>query len=279
MTNSALRSSSRRASCPCTAVFERRAWTTGPSGVGRTATESPRDRPAEGWPQGGPPLAWRALARARAIRRSPCRAARCIRSGRVAATSSSWRSTPRTARRCGRRASDGGSTTTAAAGPRSTPTVDGDRLYAYGASGDIAALELKTGKPIWTVNVLQRFGGSNIVWGLSESPLVLADRILVAPAARRARSSRSEVGRRHDLAGRAAIAPATRPRPARGRRDPAGHLLHGQPGDRRQRDDGWVLWNYDRVSNRTANIATRHRPRQPRVPVVGLRHRCRAARS
>jgi outer membrane protein assembly factor BamB len=64
-------------------------------------------------------------------------------------------------------------------GPRSTPTIEGDRLYAFGASGDLSVLDTATGKPHWTINVLKQYGGSNIRWGLSESPLVLADRILV----------------------------------------------------------------------------------------------------
>lgn len=64
-------------------------------------------------------------------------------------------------------------------GPRGTPTVDGDRLYALGANGDLAALELKTGKVIWTMNVLSKFGGENITWGISESPLVIEEKLLV----------------------------------------------------------------------------------------------------
>src|SRR5262245_30945756 len=64
-------------------------------------------------------------------------------------------------------------------GPRATPTIEGDRIYAYGASGDLSVMEAATGKVIWTVNVLKQFGGRNITWGLSESPLVLSDRILV----------------------------------------------------------------------------------------------------
>ena len=57
--------------------------------------------------------------------------------------------------------------------------VDGTQLYALGASGDLTSLDSATGKVAWTINVLQKFGGSNIRWGLSESPLVLQDRILV----------------------------------------------------------------------------------------------------
>lgn len=64
-------------------------------------------------------------------------------------------------------------------GPRGTPTVDGDRLYALGGNGDLSALEVKTGRIVWTMNMLQKFGGQNITWGISESPLVIGDKILV----------------------------------------------------------------------------------------------------
>ena len=66
-------------------------------------------------------------------------------------------------------------------GPRGTPTVDGDRVYALGGSGDLTALDARTGKIVWSKNVLKEFGGSNITWGISESPLVLGDKVLVNP--------------------------------------------------------------------------------------------------
>ena len=64
-------------------------------------------------------------------------------------------------------------------GPRGTPTVDGDKLYALGGSGDLSCLEVPTGRVVWTMNVLQKFGGSNTRWGISESPLVLGEKLLV----------------------------------------------------------------------------------------------------
>jgi outer membrane protein assembly factor BamB len=64
-------------------------------------------------------------------------------------------------------------------GPRGTPTVDGDRIYALGGNGDLSALEARTGKVVWTKNVLKQFGGSNITWGISESPLVMGNKVLV----------------------------------------------------------------------------------------------------
>jgi len=66
-------------------------------------------------------------------------------------------------------------------GPRGTPTVDGDRVYALGGSGDLSALDARTGKVIWTKNILKEFGGRNITWGISESPLLVGDKLLVNP--------------------------------------------------------------------------------------------------
>lgn len=64
-------------------------------------------------------------------------------------------------------------------GPRGTPTVEGGRVYSLGGNGDLSALDARTGKLIWGMNVLQKFGGSNITWGISESPLILGEKILV----------------------------------------------------------------------------------------------------
>ena len=64
-------------------------------------------------------------------------------------------------------------------GPRGTPTVDGDKIYALGGNGQLANLDAKTGKMIWNLNMLEKFGGTNITWGISESPLVIGEKVLV----------------------------------------------------------------------------------------------------
>jgi outer membrane protein assembly factor BamB len=71
-------------------------------------------------------------------------------------------------------------------GPRGTPTVDGDRVYALGGNGDLSALDARTGKIVWSKNVLREFGGSNIQWGISESPLVMGNKVLVNAGGRNA---------------------------------------------------------------------------------------------
>jgi len=67
------------------------------------------------------------------------------------------------------------------AGPRCTPTIEGDFLYVVGAHGDLQCLNSKDGSEKWKLNILEEFGGKNITWGISESPLVDGDRLIVTP--------------------------------------------------------------------------------------------------
>jgi len=64
---------------------------------------------------------------------------------------------------------------------RSTPTVDGDLIYALGSDGDLACLEAKTGKIRWQKNLRQEFGGQPGEWAYAESPLVDGDLVVVTP--------------------------------------------------------------------------------------------------
>jgi outer membrane protein assembly factor BamB len=142
-------------------------------------------------------------------------------------------------------------------GPRSTPTVDGNRLYAFGASGDLTALDAASGRIAWTINVIRDLGGQNINWGLSESPLVAADRVIVSPG-----GADSSI---------VAVSKTDGKLLWKSQGDRAGYssaVLHELGGIRQaifftgQRAlgldiaNGRVLWSYDRVANRVANIAT-----------------------
>jgi outer membrane protein assembly factor BamB len=65
-----------------------------------------------------------------------------------------------------------------AAGPRCTPTVDGDRVYALGAMSDLTCLDVKTGKPIWSKNFIKDYEAANPVWGFACHPLVDGDKLI-----------------------------------------------------------------------------------------------------
>ena len=67
------------------------------------------------------------------------------------------------------------------AGPRGTPTVDGDRVYALGHYGDLVCAEAATGKILWQKNFVADFGGEVPEWGYAESPLVDGDQLICTP--------------------------------------------------------------------------------------------------
>jgi outer membrane protein assembly factor BamB len=66
----------------------------------------------------------------------------------------------------------------------STPTVDGDRLYAVGQEGDLVCLETETGKLVWRKNFFGDFGGAYGGWHFTESPLVDGDKVVCTPGGR-----------------------------------------------------------------------------------------------
>ena len=65
-------------------------------------------------------------------------------------------------------------------GPRGTPTVDGDRIYALGGDGSLVALQLKDGKELWRTTMAS-LGGKTPGWGYTESVLVDGAQVLVTP--------------------------------------------------------------------------------------------------
>jgi len=66
-------------------------------------------------------------------------------------------------------------------GSRSTPTIDGKRLYVESPLGDVACLDALTGNKIWSVHMIEKFGGRNTTWAFSESPLVDGGNVICCP--------------------------------------------------------------------------------------------------
>ena len=64
---------------------------------------------------------------------------------------------------------------------RSTPTVDGDSIYALGSDGDLACLETRSGRIRWQKSIRKEFGGQPGIWAYAESPLVDGDVVVVTP--------------------------------------------------------------------------------------------------
>ena len=142
-------------------------------------------------------------------------------------------------------------------GPRGTPTVDGDRIYALGGAGDLSCLDARTGKVVWTKNVLKEFGGSNIQWGISESPLVMGNKVLVNAGGRGAsivalnKTDGSVIWKsQSDEAGYSSAIPLQ----VNGSTQVIFFTASRAVG--LDMNDGRLLWEYARPSNNVANVAT-----------------------
>jgi len=151
-------------------------------------------------------------------------------------------------------------------GPRGTPTVDGDLVYAIGTDGDLVCLEAATGKERWRKSLSRDFGGSMMSgWKSSESPLVDGDRVVFTPGARDAaivaadkktgatiwRTTIPDLGPRgRDGAAYSSVVVSN----ALGVRQYVQLLGRGLVGIRAS--DGKFLWGYNRVANDVANIST-----------------------
>jgi outer membrane protein assembly factor BamB len=64
-------------------------------------------------------------------------------------------------------------------GPRSTPTVDGGRVYLLGAYQVLTCLDAATGKQIWQHDLVSEFGGKVIKWNSAASPILEGNLIFV----------------------------------------------------------------------------------------------------
>lgn len=64
-------------------------------------------------------------------------------------------------------------------GPRSTPTVDGDRVYVLGAHGELLALEAGSGRMIWQRDLRGEFGCKMPAFAFTASPLIEGNNVLV----------------------------------------------------------------------------------------------------
>jgi outer membrane protein assembly factor BamB len=144
-------------------------------------------------------------------------------------------------------------------GPRSTPTVDADRVYVLTENGDLVCLQVADGKIIWRRNILREFSGRNISWLVSESPLVDGNRVIVTPGGRNAgmvaldKMSGATVWVSKELSDEAGYASPV-VADVQGVRTIM--TLTGNAGVGVRASDGKLMWRYGNVSNNTANITT-----------------------
>jgi outer membrane protein assembly factor BamB len=156
-------------------------------------------------------------------------------------------------------------------GPRATPTVDGELVYALTTEGSVVCLKTPTGEEVWRRSLPDDFGGylmkamGSYDWRFSESPLVDGNRVVVTPGHIEAlmvalnKTTGEEIwrtqGRRlgprgADGAAYSSIVISE----AGGTRQYVQLVGRGLIGV--EADTGRLLWGYNRVASDIANIAT-----------------------
>src|SRR5580704_6615103 len=142
-------------------------------------------------------------------------------------------------------------------GPRGTPTFDNGKLYAMTGEGTVVCLDAATGKILWQIDSVKKFGATIPHWGYSESPLIDGDRVIVMPGGRGAslvsldkRTGEVQWKTGDDHAGYSSAILAN----VGGAKQVI--ALSGQSAFGVQASTGELLWHYNKVSNNVANIAT-----------------------
>lgn len=144
-------------------------------------------------------------------------------------------------------------------GPRCTPTVDGERVYALGVDGDLACLEVAGGKVVWQKSLRKDFGGGRPGWGFCESPLIDGDKLICSPGGKNTIVALNK--NTGETLWKAAVPGAEGAQYA--------SAIAVEIGGQRQyvqflqkgivsvgASDGAFLWRYDAPANGTANAAT-----------------------
>jgi outer membrane protein assembly factor BamB len=144
------------------------------------------------------------------------------------------------------------------AGPRATPTVDGDRLYVLTENGDLASLKTD-GTVVWNRNILKDFGSAQLPWLVSESPFIDGPHLVVCPGGPEAgmvklnKMTGETVWTSKDLSDTAAYSSITVAN-VQGVRTYMTFTATAGVGVRAS--DGKLMFRYPQAANRVANVAT-----------------------
>jgi outer membrane protein assembly factor BamB len=66
-------------------------------------------------------------------------------------------------------------------GSRGTVTINDGKIYVYSGKGGLVCFDENNLHIIWQKNVIDDFQGSNIRWGVNESPLIVGEKVIITP--------------------------------------------------------------------------------------------------
>ncbi|MCL2289325.1 MAG: PQQ-like beta-propeller repeat protein [Bacteroidetes bacterium] len=64
-------------------------------------------------------------------------------------------------------------------GSRGTPTINDGKIYIHTGLGDLICMDQNSLEILWKKNMMTDFGGENIRWGVTESPLIIDDKVIL----------------------------------------------------------------------------------------------------
>ncbi len=141
---------------------------------------------------------------------------------------------------------------------RSTPTLDGNLLYAQSSNGDLACLEAASGKVVWRKSLRNDFAGVPGKWAYAESPLIDGDVLVATPGGAQStlvalnKKTGATIWKSAVPGGDVAAYASAIVTEAAGRKQYVQFLDKGVVGvDART---GEFLWRYERTSTGPANI-------------------------
>lgn len=211
----------------------------------------------EKWPDTGPPLAWKTGGLGAGYSSVAVARGRVYTQGQRGDTQHLIALDSETGKKLWEIANGRGYRERRGDGPRSVPTVDEDIVFALAADGSLLAADARSGKKIWSVNILEAYEGETPHWGISESPLVDGEHLIVSPGGNGAAvvALDKKTGR---LVWKSQDDRAAYSSPVLAQVGNLRTILsfseRGALGLRA--DNGQLLWRYDKVANQTANIAT-----------------------
>lgn len=132
-------------------------------------------------------------------------------------------------------------------GPRATPTVADGHVYSLGALGILNCLDGASGKVLWSHNVVKENDAAIPEWGMSCSPLVIGDLVIVSAGGANGHSLVAYDKRTGDMVWHAGDRPSSyaSPRLARLRGMEQILIVNQTAVTAHDPGDGHVLWNFD----------------------------------